>query len=482
MYRKLLSTIIAALVVFGAVAVMPAMAAVDEVGTVYYRDDFENYTLNTEYNSVEKLSNTNVTDKDGNHRWYTDEHIGAKIVSVEGYDGQMTQALKIYILDNSTNYNDGNRRIYLNNPAGYEAPTSGIAVSEFKIKNDSIKQFGGLFRKESGSSSINYSTKENSIGYHDANWTKIKVVHDIETGNTISYVNDVMTTYHKYTGDTGIFMTRFANIVGDSFQYKVTEGFVPGQDYMLVDDFNFYYAPAATAVSETFPANGAEGAKFATEPSVTFTHPLMNVITDVSVGEGVTAPTTVVTTDNAEVEVIECADESKLGEVEIEEVTLSNGNKTLNIVPAEDFPSNAKIQVTVSGLKDDMGRDIAEVVYTFTTMEVITLTGTPVFKKENLVFSEGTTITSLENGYISCKYELTNESATSDVNVLYYAVLKVNDVVTSFQFKPATIAKGGKATFNGGFTVKDAENSVIEVYVWDGFQNMTSLVPSVVFE
>jgi len=480
MFRKMLSTIIAALVIFSAFAVMPAMAAIDEVGTEYFRDDFENYVVGTKYDKSAAL-----TDKDGVRKWSNGKGVGSEIVSVKGYDGEDTQAVKVYLLDNSTGSSDGARRFNAN-PVDYtnNTPTTGIAVAELSVympEDYYIKTFNtSTFRRNYAG--INYADDGQNIGARvDGGWSKMKLVTNMDTGETITYFNDVMTTYHKYSRED-----KFPFYAGKTtFNYiqSSEDEFVAGRAYMIVDDVNMYYAPAATAVKATFPANEATGAKLATEPSVTFTHPLMNVITDVKVGEGVEAPTTVVTTDNVTVEVIECADESKLGEVEIEEVTLSNGNKTLEIKPATDLPGAAKVQVTVSGLKDDMDRAIDATSFTFETMEAPNVAGAPVFKKENLMMSDGTVINTLQNGYISCNYELTNNSTTADIDVLYFAVLKVNDVVESFQFMPATIAaNGGTAAFYGGFNVKDAENSVIEVCVWDGFQNMASLVPMVTFD
>lgn len=451
--KKLLSLVLSGVLLVGAIPMMNILTVSAAGGTTYFADDFENYSENSWAVSSE------ISDKSGNLKWKTPLGVKAELVSVTGYDGKTTNAMK---LTATSTYKSGSTHRFswqtnaeLASGAAYVYEMKAYMPSENAAKRaifGNVRFYGGL--RLSGDSGTIIKESSNVLG----NWTKITFV--VKSDNTtVVYVDDKLVAYNPLQIDSeGRGFPSYLDVRADSDQY------------IIIDDVNMYYSPAATT-AEAYPANNATEISCTVNPTITFSEKLL----DLTVNSAAT---------------FELTNTSDGSAVTIEETNLSVDGKTVTIKPETALDYETTYKLEAKNLKDMYDAAITDVSVTFTTMEKPNYVLTqPTFRKENLFTQDpdtmmptaGTEIEKLENGAISCEFSITNNDDEAKP-VLMFAVLYEGTELKQFQFKNTALAAGATETFYGGFTVGNAANSKIQTFVWNSFTNMGAYGPSYTFD
>ncbi len=491
MTKKFLSLVLSLALVVGLMPVMGVQAeAVAPVQQL--TEDFENFTQDAWFN--EDFSGTsNVENGDGDTQLTVGTYLKAKIVSMDGYNGETTKAIDIYTDSGALNANgtalgwpNDKATVRLTYKGGFEQPVSGKYVMEFRVfvpgpENGVKRSFTHIiagpclitmydsnigFKIGTGTA----SNQSEIYSYGDYNkWYKLTYVYEVDViendtthANAASlYVDDVLVGYREnissYTKG-GMAFAKFLRIYQRSNPAGSDD---VAKEHIIFDDFNFYI-PGTTTPSSNFA--GYEDVKTTDNITVDFDNMILNTTVN---DEPTVSSDCVHMTDSAG------------NTVEIESVTASADCKSIIIEPKYDLAAATEYSVTVSGLLDMYSQDIEDYSFTFKTAEPnpIIMESAPTFTKENLfaMNSQGTSISALQNGYISANYTIKNTHATASKNVLMIVVLKTGDTISGFQFKDATLPAGESLTFKGGFNVTDAENQSIECYTWNSLYGMTPL-------
>ena len=449
MTKKFFSIVLSLVLLIGLLPVMNVSAAGE---TIYFEDDFENYNpTDVFYNSA---GTANVKDKSGITKWTAANALKAEMVTMNGYDGEPTQALKLTMVTDDGSMG-GNERFTLK--TDQTAATTGIQVIEAKFytpaENSIFRYSFGVIRKYAAGFDLDKDANDIGTYFKAGTWLKATIVVNLDTDETIVYVNDTVASYNKYKiTAASAFPTRLGIAQADA------------GDYLIMDDIKMYHSPAATQASSTLDGKTSVSARVA--PAVSFTEKLLNTTLNddgiISAEKNVTFVKTVDQSDN----------------VTINEIKVSKDGKTLEIVPAKDLEKGTNYTVTVKNLKDMYGQDIEDYTFSFTTAEDYNLkTTTPVFTKVDLVNPkvEAQNIQNLENGHINAACTLTSEAAT-DTQVMMVAVLKDDDDIKYMQFDTVTVPANGSFTYNAGFKVDNYLSQKIEVFAWDSLYGMTPLV------
>lgn len=453
MKKRFLSLLLSVVLVMGVLPVMSLTASA--AATEYFADNFEDYTVGTKWENASGY--TEIKNNSGKLKWTLPKALKAEIVSVPGYDGKTTNAMKVQV--SVENLSSGSAyRLF---PAAEAYTPTGIYVMEFKVflpsETPALYWRFEPFKRNVVNSEAVYEFCNEKVATAVGGWVSVRSVIDASNNETILYINDSLVSYKTIEQTAAHAFAPYLN-----FQYNKNLG-----TQLYMDDINWYYLPDTTAATSTSPADTEENVSKAATPAVTFN----NEILDDVIGSDATL-------SKANVEIVKTEDNST---VAVSSVALSADGKTVTATPASDLEYEKEYQVTFKNLTDIYGREVASVSYTFTTLEQPQLSFSDVeFKKEALA-TDGEAITALENGYISCEFSITNNHATKTQKAVLIAVLWENDAIKSFQFLKANLGYNETANFYGGFNVTDAENSKIETYIWDDIKTMVPLCDKVEF-
>ena len=447
MKKRFLAMLLSLVMAVGMLPVVSFTALAADKLPVPFSDDFQNYTVGTKFvpNSSEAVR---ITDNDGTVKWSLNKNspLSTEIVSVIGTDGKSTNAMKVK-LDTSVS---SKQRLYVDYGNGVNTST-GIYVMEISIgatESSALYYNFGPLKRDLNVLYAGGVAFANAADY----WDKIRFVIDASTDKMLIYHNGSLVTSYGETTSWSYSEDKFKDI------FEITDTTVGRSIY--IDDVKLYENPAVTSLVSKAPV-GSEVSR-SENPSVTFSNEILDAVIN---GDA--------TVSSDCVEIVKTEDGSK---VEVSSVELSLDGKTVTATPATELEYGKEYSVTFKNLTDVYGRDVAEVSYSFTTMEApATSVTAPVFRKEALEETEGDVITELENGYISCEYSITNNSTTKTQNVLMIGVLWENDAIKSFLFTKKALGYNETASFYGGFNVTDAANSKIETYIWDGITTMVPL-------
>ncbi|MBR3934802.1 MAG: Ig-like domain-containing protein [Clostridia bacterium] len=445
MKKRFLSLLLSVVFVMGMLPVMSL--TVSASATEYFADDFEDYTVGTKWEDSSAV--VEIKNNDGVSKWNLPRGLRTEIVSVPGYDGKTTNAMKVQV----SVANNSSGSYYRMSPVASAYTPTGIYVVEFKVFNnlENRSMYWRLdpFRANVGDSQY-YTFCGTTVADAVSGWLSVRYVIDASKDETILYINDKLVSYKTISQTSHAFPS-----------YLTFEKNKQADTQLYIDDFNWYYLPDTTAAASTSPADTEENVSKAATPAVTFN----NEILDDVIGSDAT-----LSTEN--VEIVKKEDNST---VAVSSANLSADGKTVTATPASDLEYGKEYQVTFKNLTDIYGREVASVSYSFTTLEQPQLSFSDVaFKKEALA-TDGEAITTLENGYISCEFSITNNHATKTQKAVLIAVLWENNAIKSFQFLKANLGYNETANFYGGFNVTDAENSKIETYIWDDIKTMVPL-------
>lgn len=440
MKKRFFAMLLSVVLVMGMLPVMSLTASA--TATEYFADDFEDYTVGAKWENADGA--TEIRNNSNKLKWTLPKALKAEIVSMEGYDGKTTNAMKLQV--SVANVSSGSAYRFF--PAIETAYTpTGVYVMEYKVFNPADENAAKYWRFEPFKrDGANYKLGDTVVAPAYSRWDSIKLIIDAANDSSILYIDNTLVSYKEISCANDAFSPYM------NFQYNKQLN-----NYIYMDDINWYYVENKAAVTEKYPSDNAS---VSANPSVTFDTEIMDAI----IGSDATLST-------ANAEII-----SASGSVSVQEVSLSDNGKTVTVTPASDFEYGTQYTVTLKNLVDIYGRNVDDVSYSFTTMEMPKLSFSDVVFKKEALGTEGTAITGLENGYISCEYSITNNHETNSQSVLMFAVLWENDSIKSFLFhKNPALASGETANFYGGFNVTDAANSKIETYIWDGISTMLPL-------
>ncbi len=454
MKKRFLSLLLSLVLVMGILPVMSLTASA--AATPVFSDDFESYNADDVFYG----SDGDSMMKDDNVMWALGASIKSTVETVTGHDGNPTKAVKIEnaVANASSN---SSYRFYVRDSSSFGTET-GIYVMELKVMTGSHQYlaFGPLKRQMADYCLYGASYPFASTG---SGWTTLRFVIDAASDKVMIYANGNLVTKYGENDVLSYTYTLDAFPTFLSFQNAKALGL-----YVYIDDVNFYRLSTVAEATAKSPADGASEVSKAVNPAVTFDTEILDAV----IGSDATLSA-------ANVDIVNNSDGSH---VAVSSVALSADGKTVTATPASDLDYGTEYNVTFKNLKDIYGRTIADVSYTFTTMEQPMLSFSDVVFKKEALETDGTVITQLENGYISCEYSITNNHPTKTQNVLMFAVLWENDSIKSFLFlKKPNLACGETATYYGGFDVTDAANSKIETYIWDGITTMLPLKEKGVF-
>ena len=459
MYRKMLSMMLAMMLVLSIFAAMPASAA-GETNAFYTTFEGDDYVVGEA-----------LTAELG---WYpqNSERMIAEVVSMTGYDGKTTKAMKMRVTDAygdgeavlgagaSKTETAGSARIYASGITGgwpnYSERTLIIEYDAYvdeNFINVGFARFGYMdiysgktirFR-DSGSTYSRWADLSDG-------WNRVKMVYHTNGTATTSvtlFVNDALIS-HKRTHTRAPF-PGYIQFDGSKAYSK--------DDYVILDNIRLAYAPATTTATSAI--NGAEGISVDTnEITLNFSERILDTVTDVH-------------------DVIP-ADFTVSGGVEVEDVAVSADRKavTLTLDRPLEYQTTYTVSIVGNAVLDIYSNAVTGSV-SFTTENRPAYQPTkPVFKKEYLFTGgEGKELKTLESGYISCQYTLTNNTA-EEKDALMFIVSWKNGMIDGFMFNPQKMAaNGGSAKLYGGFNVTDAQNTKIEAYAWESFLSMNPLMP-----
>ena len=460
MTKKFMSLLLAVVMVIGLMSTMGVQAA---GGTTYLVDDFENYNSDDVwYDSASGTTGVGVYDKNNVRKWRANGSIRAEIVTMPGYDGDTTQAMKI-TLANHDGKMGGEERFYA---YGGTANTTGIQVVEAKFyipDGAAIKRFSfGQIRKYGAQ--LDLSADDNDVD-NDCfsirnKWVKITLVVNLDTDESIVYINDNVASYHEYSVTKSIFPS-YLQVA------EATEG-----SSVILDDVVMYHTPSATTASSNY-AN-QDSVVVTDKPTINFTEMLLNTeINDVAT---ISDANIIMTTSDAD------------GSQNIPKTwEVSDDNKSITIKPNADLEKGTSYKVKLTGLKDMYDVIIPDYEFTFTTQdESPIVVSSAEFSKVSLTTAgtPETTISTLEEGYINARITIKNDRTIKEKtqSLTVIAVLKDGNQITGFQFKEATLNPDDTLSFDGGFWVTDADTQKIEFYIWSSLNGMFPLAENITFD
>lgn len=458
MTKKFVSLVLSLALVIGLLPMM-SVSAMTVSGTEYYTDNFENYNLGDSwYDSASGTSGTSVVDKSGTTKWASAGALKGEIVTENDDNGNPTQAMKITLVTRDGNFG-GNERFHVKG-AG-TANTTGIQVVEAKFYipgENGISRFTfGQIRKYNNELDISNDDYTVNTSFNVSNkWVKVTLVVNLDTDESIVYVNDKVVSYHKYSVSKSIFPSYLQVNAGSA------------GSYIILDDVVMYHTPSSTTVSTVY--SDASNVSSKVSPVIKFSEKLLNTSVH---SDGI------ISKDN--IEFYKTADSSAT--VEINDPVVSADDKSITIDPViDELDGGVEYTVVVKNLKDMYGRDIPAATFNFTIAEPSAITvSQPVFSRENLfVAGASQAISTLETGYIKASTTV-NNSANTDKEVMVLAMLKEGDDIKYFQFDNIAVPANGSAAFNSGFQVDNVSTQKIEVVVWDSIYNKTPLADKYAF-
>ena len=457
MLKKFIS-ITLTLALIASLAPMVPVSAADETtsaDTVLFESDFEALTPGKTFGGGSAV-------QAGSEATYLSlgSGVNAEIVTMSDADGGITNAVKISTIpatDIKWSETPGSMRITY---AGFTAPTSGILVTELKVYIPAKVNSGGEeipvdlqsiyaapFAKGNGYFGVGKSSVKNEYTKLDGafvygGWTKLKYVHNLDTGTAYAYVN-------------GEYVAKRGSLGGTSsrLQIRGKHDNLSTDEHIIFDDFKFY-VPAPAAASSDLA--GETEAPIRVSPVVTYDREIMDIpsasnVTVTRVSDGANIP--------------------------VSDVTLAGDKKTITVDIAENLDYSASYRVSVTGLTDTGYVPASDYTFTFTTKPQPAITmADPEFYNDTLGDSS-VAVTSLEDGLIRASYELTNNHATDSKDVFFFAVLRDGGKLSGIQFKQVTIPALGANTFNVAFDVDDYANQSIDIYAWDSMTTRNALMP-----
>ncbi len=472
MTKKFISLLISVIMVVGLIPVMSVSA--ESTVVTHFTEDFETWAEGLEFTGMNKASiyinsagNWSNKSTLANKRFVTGSMIEKiKIEKVIGYDGEYTNALK-YMPKSDASWTSSNipggARLQFQ-PEVALPQSDATLVYEVKVyipedEHDIQKfNFGPIvkydYQLRDGGKATQLTDSEYCTDFR-IGWNKLTAVMVPYTRNAIIYLNDECVGYKRYDHD-GKINDQYPNGLAIN-TYKVTDW---KDKYIYLDDWNIYSNPNATTASSVY--SDASNVSVKANPTVDFSQMLLD--TEIESVKTISKANVLMTNSDG-------------ADVDLTSVTIGSDKKSIVIVPVEPLAKGMKYNVKVTGLKDMYDQTIADAEFSFTTMEESKISCTqPTFKKENLFVygNQGTSITSLENGYIRTDLTVSN-SDTAEKEVFIIALLKEAGDIKGFQFDEVTVPASGSADFNCSFQIDDAVNQTIEIFVWDSFPGKTPL-------
>jgi len=261
MTKKLISLMLSLSMVIGLVPVMSVSASAEVAVQVMY-DDYESYEVGQTFNT-----DFNKNTEDGKIGPISlGISTGAEIVSMVGYDGTITKALKVFTdPDAEWTTTTGAGRI---NYSRKDMPESGMYVTEFKIyvpedvmvDGEPVSRTfsrlhgnpfifdGDRFGAGNGFASNQYD--DVSEAFNKGEWYKLTYVQDLTNGKVSLFINDKLTNLYKFT-DTASDFTKTSGRIQIYSRGSSPTKEILADKHLIFDDFNFY-VPTTTTVSSTY--------------------------------------------------------------------------------------------------------------------------------------------------------------------------------------------------------------------------------------
>lgn len=477
MTKKFMSLLLAVVMVIGLMPVMSIQAETSPV-TILYKEDFNDFTTKAFNSDFSETGLYYVADDSGNNRLRLGKSLKADIIASDGYDGQLTDALKITV-DSDGKVADTPGRMYL---AGLDVAniTDGAIVYEYEMyipENDigrihmaPIVKSGDYYAVGTSSNDTDKRTLGKTLAKNQ--WYKFTYVHFAATQTTYCYVNDEL--------DTSLITSAYAKSTAKTTFFLVCSN-TNDFDYLIFDNFKIWHIAAVsdsdsapqciTSAASTYA--GLSDVAVTAQPKVTFTEMLLNAeIDDVAT---ISDANIIMTTSDGSQTI------PKTWEV-------SDDNKSITIKPNAVLEKGASYRVKLTGLKDMYDVTIPDYEFTFTTQEespIVIKSGFPTFQKVSLTTAgtPETDITTLEKGYIRANLTVQNTSTKNKTqSLIMIAMLKDGNEIIGFQFKEGTLAPTEELTFDGGFWVTDADTQKIELLVWNSLSEMSPLTGKTTFD
>ena len=473
MTNKIISIILSLLLVIGLIPSAVAMAEDASPISVIYQEDFTNFNV-ASYNSSYNASSTtfDLNNNDGTKRLGIGNYFKADIVNMPGYDGELTNALKVTINPDLAKFDStaGAGRITFPGMSSSGLPgtkTDGALVYELKLYTPEANSDGT--RKDLSSFVMSPIVKAGAsygVGNSSTDKSKRTLIGDMVPGEWVSLKYVLLLNENKVLVycDDKLVSYKEREVTSKGYQFQIQARRNVADEHIIFDDFKVWHiagksaddiSPQCITLVSSILAN-AEKVSATVKPSVEFSEMLL--------------PRAGVTTDNVVI-----TDENGT-ELEVESVTVADDKKSIVIKPSHALEQGTEYNVKVTGLYDMYDQLIPDYEFSFTTKPQEFTVSQTEFSVE-AIGGEGTSnaISSLENGYVNANYSVKNNSTTETKQAFMFAVLREGRKLKSIQFKTVTLAPLSTDSFNAGFTIDDYENQSIETYVWDSLSGKVAL-------
>ena len=331
MTNKFISIILSVIFIFSIGTVPVALA--EEGVTSIFDVNFESWTAGTKYNEgfTVTAANYGVADDAGTSRFTVGSYFSGELVSLKDSKGLDTKAFKL-VSNEISDLNKGSGRFTFV-PASSISLQDKVYVQQFSIyvpESGSIGSFNlGTIGKSGNNLNLRYlnnsgDTKNKTMSTLNTGWNKITSVQVGSDGkNIIFFHNGKTLSYKEYGNSTATSRMQFT---GSS-----TEG-----QYLIFDDFKVYEGAAVTSAASSY-AEQTE-VKINSVLTVDFTNMLID--TEINGSDSLGA-------SNAEI--TNLSDGTKHT---VDDLTLTNDGKTINIKTAAPLDYGTEYKVEVTGLRD----------------------------------------------------------------------------------------------------------------------------------
>ena len=481
MTNKFISIILSLMLLISVMPVADAFAS--SAVTVYYEEDFNDFTTKSFNADASATTTYNVTDNSGT-RLSVGKNLKTDIVNMKGYDGENTDVLKITLSDGAAVGTEDARIIFPGLAEALANTTTGAVIYDFKMyipakvngtqvdldqfimapiyKNGEYYAIG---KSTSGTDNRRYA---GTISY--GRWYKFTYVYFESDDSILLYRNDELVV--KGHSSTNCYRVKYEK--SDTGYIQVTRKRDVANEHIIFDDISIRHiasvssadsAPQCiTKVSSSYA--GRKAVPVSDSPVIKFSEMVEDaIINDVAT----VSDCNIIMTDSS-------------GNPVDKTYSVSSDNKSITVNPVYDMEPDSTYTIKLTGLKDMYEVTIPDYTLTFTTAPIPDIeVSEPQFKLDDISDSAAytQTATELADGDVGVSFTIENTTNDKTKNAIAFLIIRdENGTLSGLQFKNMELAPNEEQTIDMRMHVVKANTKSVEFYVWDSFTDRNALSPS----
>ena len=479
MTNKFISIILSLMLL---ISVMPAADAfASPAVTVYYEEDFNDFTTKSFNADASATTTYNVTDNSGT-RLSVGKNLKTDIVNMKGYDGENTDVLKITLSDGAAVGGEDARIIFPGLAEALANTTTGAVIYDFKMYipakvNGTQVDLDSFIMTPICKRSTYYVIGSATSGTKDrtlikpldyGKWHKFTYVYFESDDSILLYYDDNLIV----EGQNNCYRVKYKKSETGYIQVASKRGVA--NEHIIFDDISIRHiasvsstdsAPQCiTKVSSSYA--GRKAVPVSDSPVIKFSEMVENAtINDVAT----VSDCNIIMTDSS-------------GNPVDKTYLVSSDNKSITVNPVSDMEPDSTYTIKLTGLKDMYEVTIPDYTLTFTTASIPDIeVSEPQFKLDDISDSAAytQTATQLVDGDVGVSFTIENTTNDKTKNAIAFLIIRdENGTLSGLQFKNMELAPNEKQTIDMRMHVVKANTKSVEFYVWDNFTDRNALSPS----